>query len=66
MFYPSICIGSSSFAFYSFIHLLLTQVVSVVLENYGEVEKDSEKQQLMRIISWRMVVNEKGQVNVPT
>lgn len=55
----------TSFVLYSFIHLLFTQVVLAVLENYGEVEKDSENAELTKITSWRMVVNEKGQVNVP-
>ncbi|KAI9116279.1 hypothetical protein K1719_012446 [Acacia pycnantha] len=42
-----------------------SSLFQVVLENYGDVEKDSENMQLTRITSWRMVVNEKGQVNVP-
>lgn len=48
--------------FDSFIHLLLTQVVSVVLENYG----DSQTGNAMRLYSWRMIVNDRGEVNVPT
>ncbi|KAI9116280.1 hypothetical protein K1719_012447 [Acacia pycnantha] len=50
---------------FSHISAEFDNVVSVVLENYGDVEKDSENMQLTRITSWRMVVNEKGQVNVP-
>ncbi|XP_028776287.1 uncharacterized protein LOC114733043 [Neltuma alba] len=50
---------------FSHISAEFDNVVSVVLENYGDVEKDSENMQMTRITSWRMVVNEKGQVNVP-
>ncbi|KAI4333109.1 hypothetical protein L6164_017956 [Bauhinia variegata] len=43
-------------------------VVSVVLENYGEVkEKSSEETtSIPRNYSWKMIVNEKGEINVPT
>lgn len=43
-------------------HLLLTQVV---LENYGDVKEDSQNENAMRLYSWRMVVNDRGEVNVP-
>ena len=44
---------------------LFTQVVSVVLENYGDVTKDPQNGNMTRISSWRMIVNEKGEVIVP-
>lgn len=40
-------------------------VVSVVLENYGDVKEDSQNENAMRLYSWRMVVNDRGEVNVP-
>ncbi|KAL2329335.1 hypothetical protein Fmac_022762 [Flemingia macrophylla] len=40
-------------------------VVSVVLENYGDVNQDSENVNSMRVYSWRMIVNDKGEANVP-
>ncbi|CAJ1934197.1 unnamed protein product [Sphenostylis stenocarpa] len=40
-------------------------VVSVVLENYGDVKPDSENENVMRVYSWRTIVNDKGEVNVP-
>lgn len=47
----------------------MCQVVSVVLENYGGHEKNSEKfsspESLTRISSWRMIVSERGEINVP-
>lgn len=46
-------------------HLLLTQVVSVVLENYGDVKQDSHSGNATRLSSWRKIVNEKGEVNMP-
>ena len=53
-------------AFNSFMYLLLTQVVSVVLENHGDVKQDSQNGNAMRLYSWRTIVNDKGEVNVPT
>ncbi|KAK7263888.1 hypothetical protein RJT34_31487 [Clitoria ternatea] len=41
-------------------------VVSVVLENYGDVKEDSQNENAMRVYSWRMIVTDKGEVNVPT
>jgi hypothetical protein len=69
----------------SFLCFFINQVVSVVLENYGSVKKNSDalthgKQDaqkghveeaspspdaMTRISSWRMIVSEKGEVNVP-
>lgn len=46
-------------------HLLLTQVVSVVLENYGDVKEDSQNENAMRLYSYRVIVNDKGEANVP-
>ncbi|RZB73636.1 uncharacterized protein LOC114378611 [Glycine soja] len=40
-------------------------VVSVVLENYGDVKQDSQNENAMRLYSWRVVVNDRGEVNVP-
>nr|KYP67940.1 Protein EFR3 isogeny B [Cajanus cajan] len=40
-------------------------VVSVVLENYGDVNQDSENANSMRVYSWRSIVNDKGEANVP-
>lgn len=40
-------------------------VVSVVLENYGDVNQDSENVNSMRVYSWRSIVNDKGEANVP-
>ncbi|KAJ7949190.1 ARM repeat superfamily protein [Quillaja saponaria] len=46
-------------------------VVSVVLENYGSYDRDSytpnvkKAASIDRISSWRMIVNERGEVNVP-
>jgi len=44
---------------------LLPQVVSVVLENYGDVKQDSQNENSMRLYSWRVIVNDKGELNVP-
>ncbi|WJX49656.1 hypothetical protein P8452_36061 [Trifolium repens] len=41
-------------------------VVSVVLENYGEIKKDCQYGNNTRLYSWRMVVNAKGELNVAT
>lgn len=46
-------------------HLLLPQVVSVVLENYGDIKQDSQNENSTRLYSWKVVVNAKGEVNVP-
>ncbi|XP_027909256.1 uncharacterized protein LOC114168575 [Vigna unguiculata] len=40
-------------------------VVSVVLENYGDVKQDSQNENSMRLYSWRVIVNDKGELNVP-
>ncbi|RDX77904.1 Protein EFR3-like protein, partial [Mucuna pruriens] len=40
-------------------------VVSVVLENYGDVKQESQNENAMRLLSWREIVNDKGEVNVP-
>ncbi|CAL5211986.1 unnamed protein product [Lathyrus oleraceus] len=40
-------------------------VVSVVLENYGEIKQDSQNENSTRLYSWKVVVNAKGEVNVP-
>ena len=40
-------------------------VVSVVLENYGDIKPDSQNGNSTRLYSWRMVVNAKGELNVP-
>ena len=68
--YNNSSMGSFVLLFYilvfdRFMHLLLTQVVSVVLENYGDVKEDSQNENAMRLYSWRMVVNDRGEVNVP-
>jgi len=46
-------------------HLLLPQVVSVVLENYGDVKQESQNENAMRLYSWRTIVNDKGELSVP-
>lgn len=68
--YSNSSMGSFVLLFYilvfdRFMHLLLTQVVSVVLENYGDVKQDSQNENAMRLYSWRVVVNDRGEVNVP-
>lgn len=54
------------------------QIVSVVLENYGSPSKESNDQEahetevhnsaspeiLMKVPSWRMIVNDNGEVNL--
>ncbi|XP_058729483.1 protein SEMI-ROLLED LEAF 2-like [Vicia villosa] len=40
-------------------------VVSVVLENYGDIKQDSQNENSTRLYSWKVVVNAKGEVNVP-
>ncbi|AES87954.1 hypothetical protein MtrunA17_Chr4g0019461 [Medicago truncatula] len=40
-------------------------VVSVVLENYGDIKEDSQNGNSTGRYSWRMVVNAKGELNVP-
>lgn len=54
---------STHFAFFS-----MHQVVSVVLENYGthkNSEKFSSPEPLSRVSSWRTIVSERGEINVP-
>ncbi|KAJ9543772.1 hypothetical protein OSB04_023479 [Centaurea solstitialis] len=70
---------------YSHISAEFDNIVSVVLENYGSLSKDSNNpnqsrwvqevlnnehqvspsEALIRIPSWRTIVNEKGEINVP-
>ncbi|KAM5552228.1 protein SEMI-ROLLED LEAF 2 [Rosa sericea] len=56
---------------FSHISTEFDNVVSVVLENYGGVKKNSEQEEvspsvepMRRIPSWRLIVSEKGGVNV--
>ncbi|KAE9620179.1 hypothetical protein Lalb_Chr01g0000401 [Lupinus albus] len=51
---------------FSHISVEFDSVVSVVLENYGDVKQDSQSGNTTRLTSWRMIVNEKGEVNMPT
>ncbi|CAJ2655191.1 unnamed protein product [Trifolium pratense] len=41
-------------------------VVSVVLENYGEIKQDCQYGNNSRLYSWKMVVSAKGELNVAT
>lgn len=50
---------------FSHISVEFDNVVSVVLENYGDIKQDSQNGNSTRLYSWRMVVNAKGEVNVP-
>ncbi|XP_061353917.1 protein SEMI-ROLLED LEAF 2-like [Gastrolobium bilobum] len=50
---------------FSHISVEFDNVVSVVLENYGDVKQDSQNGNAMRLYSWRMIVNDRGQLNVP-
>ncbi|KAJ1400290.1 Armadillo-type fold [Sesbania bispinosa] len=50
---------------FSHISVEFDSVVSVVLENYGEVKQESENGNPMRLYSWKVIVNDKGEVNVP-
>ncbi|KAL4327643.1 hypothetical protein HN51_034896 [Arachis hypogaea] len=48
---------------FSHISVEFDNVVSVVLENYGEVQKDAQRN-AARLYSWKMIVNEKGELQV--
>lgn len=59
---------------YSHISSEFDNIVSVVLENYGSLSKESDNpndhhvapsEALTRIPSWKTIVNEKGELNVP-
>ncbi|XP_019414056.1 PREDICTED: uncharacterized protein LOC109325902 [Lupinus angustifolius] len=50
---------------FSHISVEFDSVVSVVLENYGDVKQDPQGGNTTRLTSWRMIVNEKGEVNMP-
>ncbi|TKY67979.1 EFR3-like B [Spatholobus suberectus] len=51
---------------FSHISVEFDNVVSVVLENYGDVKQDSQNGNATRLYSWRMIMNDRGEVNVPT
>ncbi|XP_027355487.1 uncharacterized protein LOC113865252 [Abrus precatorius] len=51
---------------FSHISAEFDNVVSVVLENYGDVTQDSQNGNPMRLYSWRTIVNDKGEINAPT
>ncbi|KAK7312099.1 hypothetical protein VNO77_35686 [Canavalia gladiata] len=50
---------------FSHISVEFDNVVSVVLENYGDAKQDSQNENVMRLYSWKVIVNDKGESNVP-